>query len=256
MLFGRPHHPGELTVTVLGSAGTFGYPGNPCSGYLIRTDHTSVWLDCGPGTLAALQEHLPLTELDAVIVSHEHPDHCLELPVLRNAARYVLGIPSLPVITTAGTRSVVEGVLRGSTDPFVWKEVSDGGSALVGDLSFSFSVTDHPVETLAVRADWRDRSFGYSADTGPEWSFESLDPTGQGFDLVLCEATLGEDEAGSVQHLSGSQAGAMCRSAGARRLALTHTYRDTGSDRAEAAGGTQAFDGPVEIAMPGHVFTV
>lgn len=256
MLFGRSHHHGSFTVTVLGSAGTFGYPGNPCSGYLIRTDDTAVWLDCGPGTFSALQEHVTLAELDAIVVTHEHPDHCLELPVVRNAARYVLGIDRLPVYLTAGTRAVLECVIGDSVDPIEWTEITDRSSASIGDLSFSFSRTNHPVETLAVRVESRGRTLGYSADTGPGWTFAALDRGGDGFDLALCEATLAEEDAGVVQHLTGSQAGAMARAAGVRRLALTHTYQDTGSDRVEAAAATGAFDGPVELAMPGHVFTV
>jgi len=256
VLFGRSHHQDALTVTVLGSAATFGYPGNPCSGYLLRTGRTSVWLDCGPGTLPALQEHVAVAELDGIVVTHQHPDHCLELPVVRNAARYVLGVDRLAVHTTAGTRDVCEAVLGGSADPIEWNVVGDRSTVDVGDLSFAFSRTDHPVETLAVRVAWADRTFAYSADTGPAWSFDSLDPTGEGFDLAVCEATLAEDEAGAVQHLTGSQAGAMARSSGVRRLALTHTYRDAGPARVEAAEAPGAFDGPVELAMPGQVFTV
>src|SRR5690606_9461851 len=117
---------------------------------------------------------------------------------------YVLGVTDLPVITTAGTRAVVEAVLRGSTDPISWTEVSDGSTVEVGDLSLAFSRTDHPVETLAVRAEAHGRVLGYSSDTGAGWSFSSLDPGGEGFDLAMCEATLAEHEAGVVQHLTGS----------------------------------------------------
>ncbi|MBA3283151.1 MAG: hypothetical protein H0U29_13065, partial [Acidimicrobiia bacterium] len=48
------HHLAPLTVTVLGSAATFPHADNPCSGYLVRTPTTSVWVDTGPGTFAAL----------------------------------------------------------------------------------------------------------------------------------------------------------------------------------------------------------
>jgi ribonuclease BN (tRNA processing enzyme) len=256
VLFGDHHRHGSLTVTVLGSAGTFGHPGNPCSGYLVQTGTTSVWLDCGPGTLAALQEHISIVDLDAVVVSHEHPDHWLELPVLRNAARYVLGVETLPVHGTAGTRELFEQVLRGKVEPIVWNEITDGSAVTIGDQTLSFSATDHPVETLAVRVEAHGRTFAYSADTGPAWSFSALDPAGAGFDLALCEATLAEAEAGSVQHLSGSQAGRLARAAGVRRLALTHLYEGVAPDRAEAAAAPDAFDGPVEVALPGHVFTV
>ncbi len=256
MLFADRFDPDDLTVTVLGSAASFGHPGNACSGYLVRTASTTVWLDCGPGTLSTLQEHVAVADLDAVVVTHEHPDHWLELPVLRNAARYVLGIGHLPVYGTAGTWALFEHLTGGKVDPIEWREVTDGSTATIGDLTFSFSSTDHPVETLAVRVAARGRTFAYSADTGPGWSFTALDPDGEGFDLAFCEATLDEADAGAVQHLTGSQAGTMARAAGVRRLALTHLYEGAGPDRAEVASAPDAFNGPVEIALPGHDFTV
>ncbi|MEO6628738.1 MAG: MBL fold metallo-hydrolase [Aquihabitans sp.] len=246
-----------LTLTVLGSAGTFAYPGNPCSGYLLRTTTTSIWLDAGPGTFAALQEHIPLAEVDAIVLSHEHPDHWIELPVVRNAARYVMGIDHLAVFGTAGTRRLAEAVIGTPLPPPIeWTEISDGSAARIGDINLRFAVTDHPVETLAVRVEAHGRVMAYSADTGPAWSFAALDPEGLGFDLALCEATLAEAEEGVAHHLSGEQAGAMARAAGVRRLAITHLYEDVAGERVDAASGDHAFDGPVEVALSGHTFTV
>lgn len=244
-------------MTVLGSAGTYPHPGNPCSGYLVQSPTTSVWLDAGTGTFGPLQEHVGLADVDAIIISHEHPDHCLEMPVVRNAARYVLGIHDIAVYGTAGARELLEGVVGGPLDPpFQWTDVTDGSTVEVGDISFRFSRTDHPVETLAVRAEANGRILGYSADTGSDWSFERLDPGGAGFDLVLCEATLPSDQAGIYQHLTGAEAGAMSAAAGARRLSLTHMYEGVEHDRLKEAEAAEAFEGPVEIARPGYTFTV
>lgn len=244
-------------MTVLGSAGTYPHPGNPCSGYLVQSPTASVWLDVGPGTFGPLQEHVALSEVDAIVISHEHPDHCLELPVVRNAARYVFGLSDVVVYGTAGTRRIIEGVVGGPLDPpFAWTDISDGSQVQVGDISLTFARTDHPVETLAVRAEAGGRVFAYSADTGSDWSFDRLDPERRGFDLVLCEATLPEEEAGAYQHLTGTEAGRMSAAAGARRLALTHLYPGVERERLEAAEGPDAFAGPVEIARPGYTFTV
>jgi len=246
-----------LTVTVLGSAGTYAQADNPCSGYLVRTESTTVWLDCGPGTLGALQQHVGLADLDAIVVSHQHPDHWLELPVLRNAWRYGLRRAGLPVFATAGVLDLAATVLDADLAPtFDATVIAEGSVARVGDLSFQFSRTDHPVETMACRVTDGARTLAYSADTGPAWSFASLDPDGEGFDLALCEASLDADDAGSVQHLTGGQAGAMARAAGVRRLALTHLMTGTASHRELEAAAPEAFDGPVEVAGPGTTFTV
>lgn len=244
-------------MTVLGSAGTFPHADNPCSGYLVRTPTTSVWVDTGPGTFGALQDHLPLGELDAIVVSHEHPDHWVELPVIRNAAKYVLGIDRLAVYGTAGTRALAEAVVGGPLDPpLAWTTVSDGSTITIGDLAVRFSATDHPVETLAMRFEAGGRVLAYSADTGSDWSFSALDPEGTGFDLALCEATLPDDQADATQHLTARQAGAMADAAMVRRLALTHLYEGVAADRADEASERGAFDGPVEVARPGQTFTV
>lgn len=249
--------PPALSVTILGSAGTYAHPDNPCSGYLLRTPDTAIWLDSGPGTFGALQRHVDLADLDAIVISHQHPDHWVELPVVRNAARYVLDISELAVYGTAGTLDLAEAVVGGPLDPTLrWTTVTNRSEVVVGDVALRFSRTDHPVETLAVRAESGGRVFGYSADTGPAWSFAALDPEGLGFDLVLCEATLAADDAGSVQHLTGRQAGCMAAAARAQRLALTHLYEGVGDDRADEASRPGAFDGPVEVANPGYTFTV
>jgi ribonuclease BN (tRNA processing enzyme) len=248
--------PEALTVTVLGSSGTFAHAGNACSGYLVRSASTTIWLDAGPGTLGALQEHVALADVDAIVLTHEHPDHWLELPVARNAARYVLDIDRLAVYGTAGTRALADVLIGDDLGPLEWTTVTDGSEATVGDIALRFARTDHPVETLAVRVEHDGAVVGYSADTGSDWSFASLDPEGHGFDLAFCEATLAPHLADQAPHLTGAQAGAMSRAAGVRRLVITHLYGGEAADRLDEASADDAFDGPVEVALPGYDFSV
>ena len=246
-----------LSVTILGSAGTAPHADNPCSGYLVRTPSTTVWVDAGPGTFAALLDHLELADVDAIVLSHQHPDHWTDLAVVRNAARYLLGIDRIATFAPAGLEGMVEQVLGDRSAPLAWTTVADGSEVAIGDLSVRFSRTDHPVETLAMRIEAGGRVLGYSADTGPAWSFAALDPEGAGFDLALCEATLAPHEADAVQHhLTATQAGAMADAAKVQRLGLTHLLAGTEADREAEASAPDAFDGPVEIARPGYTFTV
>jgi ribonuclease BN (tRNA processing enzyme) len=236
-----------LSVTVLGCSGTFASAGGACSGYLVRSDTTTIWLDCGPGTLGNLQLHVDLAELDAVVVSHSHPDHWLELPVLRNALKYARGIEGMRVLGTAETKHQLDVVCSDGVAPtFAWETISDGARAAIGDLTLRFSRTDHPVETLGVRVESDGRALGYTADTGPSWSLSALDPDGGGFDLALCEATLDRVEEGLVPHCSARQASRMATRSGVRHLVLTHLMAGTAAVRRQEASGEYA--GPITIA--------
>jgi ribonuclease BN (tRNA processing enzyme) len=66
-------------VTVLGSCGAFPEPGRACSGFAVDWDGYRLVLDLGYATLPRLLAHWPDGELDAVAITHEHPDHCVDL---------------------------------------------------------------------------------------------------------------------------------------------------------------------------------
>ncbi len=234
-----------LTLTVLGCSGSYPAAGTPTSGYLVRSSTTAIWLDAGSGTLANLQRHLDLTELDALVISHSHDDHWVDVLGLYTAYRYYAGRRGFPILAPAAVRTACES-LTGATDPtFDWRVTADADTATIGDLRLQFSRTDHPPETLAVRIDDPNgASVGYSADTGPGWSLSELGP---GLDLALCEATLLDPAERRYQHLTAKEAGVSARAAGARRLVLTHLR--PGLDREEArALAAAAFGGPVAVA--------
>lgn len=236
-----------LDITVLGCSGTYPGPDSACSGYLLRTASTSVWLDCGSGTLANLQRHVGLADLDGIVVSHSHPDHWMELPLAVNALRYGLGRSDagIPLHWTRATAELFAVVSGRRPDPTFDARVIDADSRVtIGDIDFRFSRTDHPVETLAVRADAGGRAIAYSADTGNGWELSSLGP---GIDLAVIEASLDEADADAVQHLTARQAGSQATRADVAGLVLTHLV--PGSDpTARVAEAATAYDGPIAVA--------
>jgi ribonuclease BN (tRNA processing enzyme) len=239
-----------LSVTVLGCSGTYAGPGGACSGYLLRTATTTIWMDCGAGSLANIQRHVPLLELDGIVVSHSHPDHWLELPVLLNAVRYGLDAPDLglPLLWTARTAQHFAAVAADPAPTFAPRVIDERSTATIGDIDLSFSRTDHPVETLAIRADHEGRSVVYSADTGDDWRLASFGPDiGRTIDLAIVEATLEEPQQDVVQHLTASQAGRQAAEAGVASLLLTHLAPGSDPD-ARRADAARAYDGPIEVA--------
>jgi ribonuclease BN (tRNA processing enzyme) len=241
-----------LTLTVLGCSGTYPAPGGACSGYLVQAGGTTVAVDLGPGTFANLQAHVEPAALDAVVLTHEHPDHWLDLPVLRNAFRYVLFLEDLAVYGTAETERLATTLIEELEPTLVWHTLGPGSPVEIGGLRFRFGLTDHPVETLAVRVDAGGRSLLYSADTGPEWDPGDL---GDDVDVLLCEASLRQDHEDQVQHLSARQAGTLARTVGAGRLVLTHIVPGVDPDT-QRADAEAAYGGDVTIATTGAVLTI
>lgn len=236
---------GGLALTVLGCDGSYPGPGGAGSGYLVTCGPTAVWVDCGPGTLANLQRWVAIEDLDAVIVTHQHPDHWSDLEHLAVAARYVVPRPPLPLYCPVDLRPMMD--VGSAAAVLDWTRIGPQSEVGVGELRFTFSRTDHPVETLAVRAEGRGRSLGYSADSGPGWGLAGL---GTGLDMALCEATHLSDLEGTVPHMSARQAGLSARHAGVDRLVITHLWPrlDRQAARAEAA---EAFGRPVTVAAIG-----
>lgn len=244
-----------LTVTVLGCCGSYPGPGAACSGYLVQGGGVNVVVDLGPGSLANLQQHIDLADIDAVVLSHRHADHWIDLTGLETAWQYALNREGLDVFGTAENRVMAEAVI-GPLEPIIdWHDIEDAGHVRVGKLDFDFSATEHYVDTLAVRvASPSDgAAMAYSADTGPGWSFSEL---GNAIDLGLCEATtLADGEGTGVLHLSARQAGAMARAAGVPALVLTHLQ--PGIDPAASqAEGSAAYGSAVQIAREHAVYDV
>ena len=239
-----------LSLTVLGRSGSYPGPGEACSGYLVRGAGATVWLDAGSGTLANLQRHVGLGDVDAVVLSHEHPDHWSDVEGYWVALTYgECRRSGVPVYAPSGVRERSSSRFEPTFD---WRVVGDGDVAAVGGLSLRFSRTDHRPETLAVRIDGEGGSIGYSADTGPGWTLSELGP---GLDLALCEASYTSDKQGAPGHLTAAQAGATARHAGVGRLLLTHLWPTIDPARSEAEG-TESFGRRVDIAATNEEYTV
>ncbi|WP_367128140.1 MBL fold metallo-hydrolase [Saccharothrix sp. HUAS TT1] len=235
-----------LRLTVLGTATPYPRPDNPCSGYLLRTDDTTVWVDAGTGTLAELQRHHRPDRLDAVWISHTHADHAADLLPYYYALLFADQEPHapIPLYGPPGLAARLETFLAGAAPnpaaaAFDVHELHDGHHAEVGDLTLTTRAVRHGLPAFGLRATRGDTVFAYSGDTGP---CPALDDLADGADLFLCEA----DSAGP-HHCSPEDAAAAARTAD--RLLLTHVGHTT--DPAEAAERANA-----PVARPGDTITL
>ena len=244
-----------MRLHILGSNGTYPTPDRPASGYVVQHGDTLVWNDAGPGTFVELWDRFDLSDIDAVVISHEHPDHCSDLLSAYHAlAHGPVRRPLLPVYCPAPVVERISGFVRaGEGHPlgatFDFRVVDDGDAVRVGDMGIEFRVTDHSVPTVGSRFEAGGRVLAYSADTGAEGPWSEI---AEGVDFFLCEATYQGDLSDHQykQHLTAGQAGQIARGRGARRLMLTHipAHLDPANSVMEAE---RTFDRPVALAVPG-----
>jgi ribonuclease BN (tRNA processing enzyme) len=255
-----------MRLTVIGCSGSFAGPQSPASSYLVRAEQDgrtwSVVLDLGNGALGPLQRHIDLADLDAVFVSHLHPDHCVDICGLYVTRKYRPGggVPGrLPVHAPQGAEQrfalMYHGLEHeGMTRELAVHELADAQVTRVGPLTVTAYRVKHPVEAYGFRVEADGGVLAYTGDTD---SCESLTPLLTGADLALMDSAFvdGRDEATGV-HLSGSRAAkAAAEAGGVQRLMLTHLppWNDPEVCRAQAAA---VWPGPVDLAVPDTTYEV
>jgi len=218
-------------------------------------------VDCGPGVVGQLQRYLPYWDLSAVVITHLHADHVLDLIPLWYGFKYspVASNLSPPQIFLPPKGQAKLERLIAALDPqgtpfnqvFDVAEYEPQGELQAGALNLRFERVHHYVPAWGVRVSDGRAVVAFSADTGP---CDGLLTLAQDADLFLCEATLPERSSpGEWGHMTPQEAGEVARTAGVRRLALTHVWQEL--DRDQLIRQAQAhFGGPVEIAVEGGVY--
>jgi ribonuclease BN (tRNA processing enzyme) len=251
-----------MRLTVLGGSAASPNAGMGCAGLLVQTDRTRLVLDLGPGTLPELRRHTDFRTLDAVIVSHMHVDHVLDVLALRHALAYnPLPAPApVPIWLPPGG---VE-LLAQATAPFdacdepgrfaatvTVAEYDPAQPLTIGDVGVTFAPAMHYIPAWAIRVQPpAGPALGYTGDTGPA---AALAEFFAGVHVLVAEATLLEPGVRSSQErgsLTAAEAGELAVAAGSEILVLTHMWEELGfalyRARAEAI-----FPGRIEIATPG-----
>ncbi|MEV0795933.1 MBL fold metallo-hydrolase [Kribbella sp. NPDC050459] len=248
---------GALQFTVLGCATPYPAVGNPCSGYLVASGATRIWMDAGSGTLGPLQEHARLDELDAIWISHLHADHCADLLTAYYGALYAdisLRAP-IPLYGPPGIANRLAGFLTNGParspieSAFEVIELYDGQVAAVGSVRLTSRAVEHGMPAYAVRVETDGRSLVYSGDSAP---CDSLTALATDCDVLLCEADTSTEE---PAHHTPEQAGDTAAAARAKRLILTHIGRSL-TPSVAVARAAERFSGTIESASPGTTYTV
>jgi ribonuclease BN (tRNA processing enzyme) len=255
-----------VRLTVIGCSGSYPGPDSPASCYLLEAEHDDgtgsrtwrVLLDLGSGALGALHKYVDPLSVDAVLLSHLHADHCLDL-----CGYYVLRKyhpdgpqPPLPVWGPGGTAGRMARAYDLPEDPGMRKEFdfrTYDDVVRIGPFSVVAVPVVHPVEAYGLRVTVGEASLAYTGDTGP---CAALDRLAAGADLLLAEASFrdGDDNPPEI-HLTGADGGSLAARAGVGRLVITHIppWFDPDDLLAEAHA---VWDGPAELARAGTVFEI
>lgn len=243
-----------MRITVLGACGGFPEPGGACSGFLVEHDGFRLVLDLGYATMPRLTRLVDAADVDAVAISHGHPDHCADLnPLLRARALRDDPAPPLPLFAPPGALDAVlaldrPGMLAGA---YRLTEVAPGTGFTAGPFTATTRALPHFVPDLGLRLTAGARTLAYTGDCGPDPAVIELSREA---DLLIAEATYPDEVTGAdARYLSSARdAGRQAAEAGAGRLLLTHLW--PGSDQARSlAAARSGYSGPLDVAAPGLV---
>lgn len=253
-----------MKLTIIGCSGSYPGPESPASCYLVEAEadgrRTSVLLDFGNGSLGALQRYREVDEIDAVVISHLHPDHCLDLCsyyVVRNYDPLGRFDAKLPVHAPAGARERLTRAYAvdrpedlGTAFDFV--DLVDRQTFEIGPLRITPHLVNHPVEAYGLRVEADGAVLAYTGDTDACPGLVELE---RDADLVLTDSAFvdGRDDEMRGVHLSGSRAAQMAKDAGAKRLMLTHIPTWTPVEDCLRDART-VWEGDVEVAVAGETY--
>jgi ribonuclease BN (tRNA processing enzyme) len=243
-----------MELTVLGNGGTWPKPGGATSGYLLRHEGFNLWVDAGTGTFAELQRHVEIGDIDAVLVTHGHPDHFVDIYPCFYARHYGgLGAPGLPLVCPVDFHQhfaplVSEDGKDVAAIAYDIRETPPGQTLELGPMRVqTFEMAHIGVRALGYRIEAGDATLAYTGDTGP---CEEMIRLAKDADVLLSEATWQDSNDLLPFHLSARQAAEHAEAAGARTLLLTHIWPTLDPDVSLAEASEAYHSGTLALAEP------
>lgn len=229
-----------MRLRVLGNTGRYLAPLSGGSGYLVESGETRVLLDCGGGVRDALAL-LGVDRVDAVVLSHFHHDHVLDLITMRE-----LVARDVPLLLPPGEAARLQDLARAFAfrGPFEVEgpvvEAGPGRVQAVGPLRLTFAHTKHSAPSFATRIeDEAGAALVYASDTAPCAPLVDL---ARGCDALLMHALMPAVDPASnhaQRHATAESAARLAGEAEARDLLLSHRWH--GSADADMIAHARAY---------------
>ena len=248
-----------IQLDVLGAGPAYtDRPGASGAAYLLRAADTTLVLDLGQGSFTRLAGTLEPSTVTAVVVSHLHPDHFIDLVALRHYLRWQFHPPRrVRVIGPAGLGQRLDALHAepGFSAAALDIEALSAGADEIGALAIRAARVTHTADSYGFRVSLREGGPGlvYSGDCGRA---EDLDDLVQPGDTILAEVSFGPGPVPpGAAHLDGPAVGALATRTGAGEVLLTHLQMGF-DDLATITSVRDCFDGPVTLVSPGDRYVI
>lgn len=233
--------------------------------YVVSDRNTKILLDCGPGTLPILQKLNLLKQLDAIVISHIHQDHYLDIIPMGSlwflSTLNITEWKKLRLFLPAGDAkkfitTVSQNMIMGENrfdKVFETIEYGAEGAFDIGTLHITFQQTQHPAICFSPRVTNGENTIVYTADTG---YFPELVDHARGADLLLAEASTPEYDPAMEKkgHMCGEETGRLATEANVGRLVLTHFGPKHDDQERIYRGAKKNYNGTVDLASTGAVY--
>ena len=213
-----------MKLTTLGCWGAYPYKDEGTTSYLLQGENGfNLLIDAGSRAVNELEHEISPLDLDAVIISHYHPDHVADLGVLRHYfqlyPKHLWEPKVLPIYAhDEDPEEFAKLTLSGVSEGIAYDV---NGTETIGPFDITFIKTVHPVVCYAMRIVERETGqvFVFTGDSG---FFEGLDEFAKDADLFLADVYLYEGNENHIAHLTTKEAGQIAAQANVKKLILTH----------------------------------
>ncbi|EKY25312.1 MBL fold metallo-hydrolase [Clostridium celatum] len=208
-----------MKITIIGCDGAYPRVNGATSAYLIEDKKTKILLDCGSGSIARLQNHINLSELNGVIISHYHRDHYADLECMHFATM-------LDTFSEARKEPLViygpgEEEILAYKKFCIGKNFKKEEKFTIGSLTFSTHINKHGVEAYSIKVTNEEgKTIVYTGDTG---YYNELPEFCKDANILVAEASCYEYERGRMSgHMTAIEAATVAKEGNVDTLVLTH----------------------------------
>lgn len=240
-----------MKLIILGSGTCVPSLTRNASGYYLEEGGNEVLVDCGSGTLLQLERAgRSYKDIDAVFITHKHPDHFSDLMPFVHALLATPDLKRKKDFSIVGTTEFIEyynnsiSTVLGQPEGFSIKLIEIRDELDFGPFHILTTKTDHSSDSIAYRFECGRKSIVFTGDTDYDQNIVALS---QSADLFIADCSF--PDAMKVRgHLTAKECGLIAGKARVGKLILSHLYPSGSPEADRVIESREVFDGEVVLA--------